>query len=280
MCKMFTKILKYSAHCIIGDCWWHHWALLAVITGHRRRGGEWIGRWWPHQDHQHHQTSGPVRRNGHQGTVIIKIQPHTKKWKQVSAATGGVIASLMDVARCEILVWADMRWGNIVAGAIDQVTSWGQGLLSSNMDILQEFSIQVTTSGVQVYHIFIFSLTVCHDNNAFPGPCCLLFSLFWWFSRWEWESKLANIEALKSNGKQLASMWMMDDVWGLSASMLFCLGPGDSWSVIMWLLRTLRVILRVIRLLIGDPGPCHPLSRDLTQDKIRIALCQKIKRKT
>ena len=197
----------------------------------------------------------------------------------MSAATGGVISSLMDVARCEILVWADMRWGNIVAGAIDQVTSWGQGL-PSQIWTSYKFNIQVTTSGVQVYHSFIFSLTVCHDNNAFPGSCCLLFSLFWWFSHREWESKLANIEALKSNGKRLASMWMMDDVWGLSASMLFCLGPGDSWSVITWLLRTLRVSLRVIRLLIGDTGSCHPLSRDLTQDKIRSALCQKINRKT
>lgn len=47
-----------------------------------------------------------------------------------------------------------------------------------------------------------------------------------------WESKLANIEALKSNGKQLASMSMMDDVWGLSVSKLFVWDPGDSWSVI------------------------------------------------
>ena len=47
-----------------------------------------------------------------------------------------------------------------------------------------------------------------------------------------WESKLANIEALKSNGKQLASMSMMDDVWELSVSKLFVWDPGDSWSVI------------------------------------------------
>ena len=46
------------------------------------------------------------------------------------------------------------------------------------------------------------------------------------------ESKLANIEALKSNGKQLASMSMMDDVWELSVSKLFVWDPGDSWSVI------------------------------------------------
>ena len=37
----------------------------------------------------------------------------------------GVGSSLMDVARCEILVWAEVTWGNIVAEAIDQVTSWG-----------------------------------------------------------------------------------------------------------------------------------------------------------
>ena len=81
----------------------------------------------------------------------------------------------------------------------------------------------------------------------------------------EWESKLANIEALKSNGKQLASMLMMDDVWGLSVSKLFVWDP-----------ETPGADLRVIRLLIADPGSCHPLSRDLTQDKIRSALCQKI----
>ena len=39
-----------------------------------------------------------------------------------------------------------------------------------------------------------------------------------------WESKLANIEALKSNGKQLVSSLMTDCVW------LFVWEPGDTES--------------------------------------------------
>ena len=129
MCKMYTKIqdTKLTPH-----SWWHHWALLAVITqGHMRMARVMMASPGPlHICQLARAEKWSSGSSYHQNTTSykeMKTGVHDCYW--------GVVSSLMDVARCEILVWADMTWGNI--GAIDQVTSWGQGLPPSNVDILQ-----------------------------------------------------------------------------------------------------------------------------------------------
>ena len=230
MPNVYTKILKYFQR-----CWWHHCALLGVITGETQGMNQTMNA-----------TPGPLHichlmwRNGHQGTVNIKTS-----YKEMK--TGVQESSLMDVAWCESVVqhdcnivtrywpligreWSrDLDTGHWLADTTCNIVTLyqghhsghqlGRGLPTSNMDIsyrLQPGQGSGHRRSLNPPHLLSAMWPTLSLDPAVYYSVCFDDLVIDWVQQ--------NIEALKSNGKQLVSSLMTDCVW------LFVWEPGDTES--------------------------------------------------